>query len=145
MDKTSLYAYILFTGNDDFPLDIVTDRLGVQPTKTWKLGDRVKPNHPVNNMLCSHTGWRFEIDTEESLNSDDVLCPILDVFQSKTDIINQLKVELTLDVQLELVVHIYDGNAPALVIDPEFSKFAADINAILDIDMYVYPFNELDE
>ncbi|WP_371514516.1 hypothetical protein [Solibacillus sp. R5-41] len=59
--------------------------------------------------------------------------------------INQLKEELTLDVQLELVVNIYDGYTPALVIYPEFSKFAAEINAILDIDMYVYSYNDLDE
>ena len=44
MQKTTLYAYIRFIGKDDiddFPLEIVTERLGVQPTKTWRIGDRV--------------------------------------------------------------------------------------------------------
>ncbi|WP_253896143.1 DUF4279 domain-containing protein [Solibacillus sp. R5-41] len=80
MSKTSLFAYILFSGNDDSPLDVVTERLGVQPTKTWKMGGRVNPNHPINHRIRSYTGWRFEIDTEESLDTDDVLCPLLNVF-----------------------------------------------------------------
>ena len=145
MDKTSLYAYILLSGNDDFPLDVVTERLGVQPTKTWKVGERVKPNHPMNQSLRSYTGWRFEINTKESLDTEDVLRPLLEVFQTKTDTINQLKEELNLVVHLELVIQIYDGYTPGLVIYPEFSKFAAEINAFLDVDMYVFSFNESDE
>ncbi|SES43977.1 DUF4279 domain-containing protein [Psychrobacillus sp. OK032] len=145
MGKTSLYAYILFSGNDDFPLDVVTVRLGVQPTKTWKVGERSTPNHPINQLLRSYTGWRFEIETKESIDTEDVLRPLLEVFQSKTDTINQLKEELILDVRLELVIQIYDGYSPGLVIYPEFSKFAAEINAILDVDMYVFSFNEPDE
>lgn len=144
MDKTSLYAYILFSGNDDFPLDVVTERLGVQPTKTWKVGERVNSNHPTNQRLRSYTGWHFEIETKESLDTEDVLRPILELFQSKTDTIKQLKVELNLDVQLELVIHIYDGYTPGLVIYPEFSKFAGEIDAVLDVDMYVFSSNELD-
>ena len=145
MDKTSLYAYILFSGNDDFPLDVFTERLGVQPTKTWKVGERVKPNDPKNQKLRSYTAWHFEIETKESLDTEDVLRPLLEVFQSKTETINQLKEELILDVSLELVINIYDGYTPGLVIFPEFSKFAAEINACLDVDMYVSSFNEPDE
>jgi len=145
MGKTSLYAYILFSGNYDFPLNVVTERLGIKPTKTWKFGERVKPTQPKNQLLRSYTGWHFEIETKESLDSEDVLRPLLEVFQPKTDTINQLKEELNLDVSLELVIQIYDGNTPGLVIFPEFSKFAAEINAILDVDMYVYSFNETDE
>lgn len=145
MDKTSLYAYILFSGNDDFPLEVVTERLGVQPTETWKIGEQVKPNHPINQLLRSYTGWRFEIDTKETLDTEDVLRPLLEVFQSKTDTINRLIEELSLDVHLELVIQIFDGYTSGLVIYPEFSKFAAEINAFLDVDMYVFPFNELDK
>ncbi|MFJ5771680.1 DUF4279 domain-containing protein [Psychrobacillus sp. NPDC093180] len=145
MERTSLYAYIIFTGNDDFPLDVVTERLGVQPTKTWKVGERAVPNHPINHFLRSYTAWHFEIETKETPNTDEVLRPLLEVFESKTDIINQLKEELNLNVHLELVIQIYNGFTPGLVIYPEFSRFAAEINAFLDVDMYVYPFNETDE
>ncbi|KGR76281.1 DUF4279 domain-containing protein [Ureibacillus sinduriensis] len=141
MEKTYLCAYILFSGNDDFPLEVITERLGIQPTLAWKVGERRYPNLP-NHPLQSYTGWKFEIQNKETLDTENVLRPLLETFQSKTDVINELKEELFIDVHLELVIQIYDGYTPALVIYPEFSKFAAEINAYLDVDLYVSAFNE---
>lgn len=145
MNKSSLYAYIQFIGNVDFPLDVVTERLSVQPTKTGKVGERVMPDYPINKLVHRGTSWRYEIDTIETLDSTEVLHPLLEIFQSKTETINKLKDEFNLDVILALVIQIYDGQTPGLVVDPEFSKFASEIKAFLDIDMYVYPFIELEE
>lgn len=142
MEKTTVYAYVSFTGNEnvvDFPLEVLTERLGVQPTETWRVGDKVNINY---SRVRSFTCWKYESETLETLDVDDVLLPILNVFQSKTVIINQLKKELNLDVQIELVITMIDGYTPGLVISPEFSSFAAAIDAYIDIDMYVRPFSE---
>lgn len=142
MGKTTLYAYVSFTGKDDiedFPLEVLTERLGIQPTETWRVGDKLNINH---SSVRSFTCWKYESKTLETLDVDDVLLPILYVFQSKTDTINQLKKELNLNVQIELVITMIDGYTPSLVISPEFSSFAAAIDAYIDIDMYVYPFSE---
>jgi len=48
-----------------------------------------------------------------------------------------------LHVQIELVITMIDGYTPGLVISPEFSRFAAAIDAYIDIDMYVWPFMNL--
>ncbi|MBD8027201.1 DUF4279 domain-containing protein [Ureibacillus sp. Re31] len=142
MEKTTLYAYVSFIGNEnvvDFPLEVLTERLGVQPTETWRVGDKVNINY---SRVRSFTCWKYESETLETLDVDDVLLPILNVFQSKTVIINQLKKELNLDVRIELVIAMIDGYTPGLVISPEFSSFAAAIDAYIDIDMYVRPFSE---
>ncbi|WP_230874956.1 DUF4279 domain-containing protein [Lysinibacillus cavernae] len=140
--KTTQYAYLLISGNDDFSLEVVTQRLGILPTATWKIGDSVQPNNPRNLLEHSYTGWKYESAALETLETQEVLHPLLEVFQSKIDIINQLKEELTLDVQMELVIQIYDGHTPGLVIYPAFSKFLSEINAFLDIDMYAYSYDE---
>ena len=145
MKKTTLYAYISFAEKDyvnDFPLEIVTEQLGVQPTTTWRIGDKVNINH---SRVRSFTCWKYESETLETLDVDDVLLPILNAFQSKTDTINQLKKKLNLHVKIELVITMIDGYTPGLVISPEFSSFASAINAFIDIDMYVYPFSEPEE
>ncbi|WP_339171585.1 DUF4279 domain-containing protein [Solibacillus sp. FSL R5-0691] len=140
MDKTSLYAYISFTGKedvDDFPVEVVTEMLGVKPTRILRMGER------INDVRTrSFTSWQYESETLETLDVDDVLLPILNVFQEKTDSINCIKKELNLNVKVALVITMIDGFTPGLVIYPEFSKFASDINAFIDIDMYVYPFSE---
>ncbi|MER2009398.1 MAG: DUF4279 domain-containing protein [Psychrobacillus sp.] len=143
MDKTSLYAYISFTGKedvDDFPVEVVTEMLDVKPTRILRMGER------INDVRTrSFTSWQYESETLESLDVDDVLLPILNVFQEKTDSINRIKKALNLNVKVALVITMIDGSTPGLVIYPEFSKFASDINAFIDIDMYVYPFSEPEE
>ena len=143
MEKTHLYAYIAFTGKndiDDFPVEAVTEILGVQPTTILRKGERINDVH-----TRSFTSWQYESETLETLDVDDVLLPILHIFQDKTDLINRLKEELNLNVQIELVITMIDGHTPGLVISPEFSRFASAINAFIDIDMYVYPFSESEE
>lgn len=143
MEKTSLYAYISFTGKDDvddFPVEVVTEMLGVQPTTILRMGER------INDVRTrSFTSWQYESETLETLDVDDVLLPILNFFQDKADSINRLKEELNLNVQIELVITMIDGYTPGLVISPQFSRFASAINAFIDIDMYVYPFSEPEE
>lgn len=144
MEKTNLYSYIVFEGNDDFPLEAVTNRLQVHPTETWKVGERIAPNHPINKKLRSYTTWKYTI-AKETLDSDDVLCPLLEVFRDKTHIMNELKKELNVDIRLQLVIFIYDSHTPGLFIHPEFAQFAAAINTGLDIDMYAYSYSEPEE
>ena len=98
MEKTSLYAYIHFTGKDDiydFPVEVVTEMLGVQPTTILRMGEKINDVH-----TRSFTSWKYESGTIETLDTDDVLLPLLKVFQYKTDPINRIKEELNLNVQL---------------------------------------------
>ena len=44
----------------------------------------------------SFTSWQYESQTLETLDVDDVLLPILNVFQDKTDLINRVKEEFKL-------------------------------------------------
>lgn len=145
MDKTTLYAYISFTRSDDeddFPLEVVTERLGIQPTTAWKVGERVNTISPRVHFF---TSWKYGTESIETLDSDDVLHPIFNKFKDKTETINQLKNEFNLNVKIAMVISMIDGHSPGLGINPEFSAFAAAINAPIDIDMYVYPFNEMEE
>ncbi|OZI11123.1 hypothetical protein CEW92_13305 [Bacillaceae bacterium SAS-127] len=140
MEKTSLYAYIALKSEEfsDFPLEIVTERLGIEPTQTWKTGDRIHPNNPNNPLERSYTRWEFRTDTIETLDTEEVFRPIFDLFESKIDVINQLKEEFDLQASVTLVIEVYDGDTPALVIYPTFSAFVAAIDAAIDVDMYVF-------
>ncbi|WP_332645879.1 DUF4279 domain-containing protein [Lysinibacillus sp. 54212] len=94
MERTNFCAYIALMGNDDFPLDVVTERMSVQPTEAKKIGERSVPNHPTNHHVIPYTRWIYEVVTEEPFDTEHVLRPLLDVCKSKTDTINLLKKEL---------------------------------------------------
>lgn len=93
----------------------------------------------------SFTSWQYESQTLETLDVEDVLLPILNVFQDKTDLINRVKEELNLNVRVYLVINIVNGHTPGMTISPELSKLLSSIDAPLGIDMHVYSFSELEE
>ena len=140
MEKTNLYASITLKGEEfaDYPLEIVTELLGIQSTQTWKMGERVHPNKPNLPLERTYTCWKFKTDQIETLDSEDVLRLIFEVFESKAEVMNQLKSNLNLQVSLAVVSEVYNGEMPALVIQPSFSKFLATVDASLEFDTYVF-------
>lgn len=108
LEQTSFYTYIKLAA-DDFLLDTVTERLGV-----------------------------------ESLDIDDVLNPLYDLFNPKVDIINALKEQYDLSVHIAVVIEIENGCKPGFTISPAFSHFASSLDAEIDIDLYAYPFSEVE-
>lgn len=137
MQQTSLYAYIKLMGNDDFPLEVVTEHLGIEPTKTWKVGEKVHPDKPLERF---YTCWKYEIEKLETLVVEDVLDPLYHLFHTKVQTMNALKQQFDLTAKIALVIEIENGWTPGLVISPEFSRFASSIDALIDIDLYVHPF-----
>ena len=110
MEQTSFYTYIKLAGDDDFPLDEVTKRLDVEPTTTWRVGDKVHPNKLLERF---YTCWKYKIGPVDSLDVDDVFNPLYDLFNPKVDIINELKEQYDLSVNIALVIEMENGRTPA--------------------------------
>ncbi|MER1999303.1 MAG: DUF4279 domain-containing protein, partial [Lysinibacillus sp.] len=125
---------------EDFPLDEVTKCLGVEPTEVWHVGDKVRPNSPLERF---YTCWKYKIGPVSSLDVADVLAPLYDLFYSKADIINALKAEYDLSVRIVVVIDIENGNKPALTIAPTFSQFASSVGADIEVDLYAYAYSEV--
>ena len=138
MEQTSFYTYIKLAA-DDFPLEAVTERLGVEPTNTWKVGDEVRRNRSLKRF---YTCWKYQVGPVQSLDVDDVLNQLYDVFNPKVDVINELMQQYDLNVKIVLVIEMENGQTPGLVISPAFSRFTSSLDALIDIDMYVSPFSE---
>ncbi|MEK4386194.1 DUF4279 domain-containing protein [Solibacillus sp. FSL W7-1464] len=139
MEQTSFYTYIKLAA-DDFPLEAVTERLGVEPTNTWKVGDEVRRNRSLKRF---YTCWKYQVGPVQSLDVDDVLNQLYDVFNPKVDVINELMQQYDLNVKIVLVIEMENGQTPGLVISPAFSRFTSSLDALIDIDMYVSPFSEI--
>lgn len=106
MEQTSFYTYIKLEGNDDFPLDEVTERLRMEPTEAWRVGEKVRPGSPLERL---YTCWKYKIGPVESLDVDDVLVPLYDRFHSKVDILHALKEQYDVSVRIVVVIEIENG------------------------------------
>ena len=140
MEKTKVLAYLAFTGNDDFPLEVFTKTLQVEPSEMWKMGEPVI--HSPFPRTRKFTMWQYGVE-KETVNVDDVLMPVIHRFESKEELIVNLIRQYNVGLRISIVIQIYDGLTPGFVINPEASAFATAIGANFDIDLYAYPYCEV--
>ncbi|WP_391122491.1 DUF4279 domain-containing protein [Psychrobacillus sp. L3] len=142
MEKTRVQAYFSLSNDDDFPLDEVTKRLNIQPSRTTKVGEPL----PLNSARhYFSTTWQYGLGYKETLDVDEVLMPVIDKLESKVIDILLLKKDYNLVAKFYIVIEINNGRTPGLAIYTRASKLATEIDAVFDIDLYAYPYNELDE
>ncbi|MUK90362.1 DUF4279 domain-containing protein [Ornithinibacillus sp. L9] len=145
-EKTKIQVYFRLYG-DDFPLDEVTEKLGLEPTKTEKKGEEIiPPNGRVNPHFRRYypdTCWEFDIGYEESIDLDEQLDKFMRSFRSKTFLINELREKYDLKSFIQVVLQVENGESPALRLNKKIIRFAHQIQTeFIDFDMYVMPYDE---
>ena len=144
MDKTQVMVYFsLFA--DEFPLETVTKRLGVDPTESYKKGDLIRKISATKNLVRQDTAWELSTGYQESLDVEIQLEQIVKQIRDKETTINELKIEFDLECRFTIVIIMNDGYTPALCIGLPIIEFANSIKADFDIDLYSNPYVEADD
>jgi len=144
LNKTQVMVYFSLYG-DDFPIDNVTELLGINPTDSYKKGDTIerKPNPNIISTKVHYrkeTNWELGTDYQESYDVKEQLNQIIRPLKNKAALINQLKTDYNLECHFEIVIIIENGDAPSLHFDMEQIEFANSIKAEFDIDLYANPY-----
>ena len=139
MEKTKVMVYFNIKG-DDFPLETVTELLGITPTNTMKKGELGSPEHPPYRF----TSWSYGTDYEETLDIDNQLLPVLKAFKGKIDVINDIQSTYDTKCSIVIVPEIYDGRSPGFLFEKDTIEFAYRVNASIEIDLYAMPYSDDD-
>lgn len=143
MNKTQVKVYFSLFGQD-FPIDDVTDKLEITPTETYKKGDLIPSRSTVRYR--KETSWDLGTGYQFSFDVNDQLQQVVGRLKNKSSTIIEIKEEYSLECKFFIVIKIENGNAPALYLDKEVIKFASNIEAEFDVDLYTYPYeNDIDE
>ncbi|MEQ2528414.1 DUF4279 domain-containing protein [Bacillaceae bacterium CLA-AA-H227] len=140
--NTSIEVYFALWSETVFSMAYVTDKLGIFPTYTQKRGDWHKPRPPIRPRQYNFSEWKYSTGLVETLDMPSLVDKIVQTFQDKVHIINELKEELHLKLRFQIVPYIKDGMSPSFSITPEQMQFAIDIGVVFDIDQYIYGFIE---
>ncbi|MFJ8260336.1 DUF4279 domain-containing protein [Rummeliibacillus sp. NPDC094406] len=144
MEKTQVMVYFsLFA--DEFPLETVTKRLGVDPTESYNKGDLIRKISATKNLVRQDTAWKLSTGYQESLDVEIQLEQIVKQIRDKETAINELKIEFDLECRFTIVIIMNDGYTPALCIGLPIIKFANSIKADFDIDLYSNPYVDTDD
>ena len=131
MTENSCYTYFRITG--DFDPDIITIRLGLQPDRFWKIGDKRR-----NGTEYDFASWaigrceEYDVLTENQMHK--TIAPLLD----KMDLLNRIREEFDVSFTLEIVPTIYaDNTTPCLAPSLKVIDFCHATRTKIDIDLYV--------
>ncbi|MBS3681249.1 DUF4279 domain-containing protein [Ornithinibacillus massiliensis] len=142
---TSIEIYFSLSSTEpewDFPLSIVTERLGINPTETIKLGEWVNINNPNIKRQNTFTEWVYSTGIVETYDFEKLMKEVVHVFKDKVDIINELIREFQIEPKLKAVVYVEEGLSPGYVLELEVMQFALNICAEIEIDDYISGFVE---
>lgn len=146
LDKTQVMVYFSLYGNE-FPINNVTETLGVEPTKTYNKGDVIiRPHNPNVISTKTHyrkeTAWELSTDYQNSFDVKEQIDQILGPLKNKETFINNLKTEYKLECKFSIVIIMENGYTPALYLNNEHIEFANSIKAEIDINLYANPYND---
>ena len=144
MEQTQVMVYFSMFA-DEFPLEMVTKHLGIEPTDSFKNGDIIKKISPTENYVRSYTCWKLSTGYQESLDVSEQMDMIIDQIGNKSAIINNLKKQFGLECRFTIVIIMNNGFTPGLYLDQSIIAFANSINADFDIDLYANSYDEVAE
>jgi hypothetical protein len=127
---SEVYAEFTLTGVDLNP-DDVTSKVGIQPTKTWLKDDPISPKATIRYQ---QNGWTLRSHLEASDDLEEHFRVVLNQLNQGW----QPLVELCSIYEAEFSGVIYtSGDRPAIHFDKELLKAVLQLNAEIDVDLYV--------
>ncbi len=134
MTKTTVMAGFDIYGDNLVP-DVVTRRLGIQPTRSWTKGDRIgKGSEKVRRFSY----WGISTGYEESDDVSVQLAKALDPLKDKSRVLNELREEYGLEYRIDIVPRIGEKDPPLISLDHWVIDLAQSIRARVWVDLYVY-------
>ena len=129
--NTNVRVELCITG-DYFNTNSISEALEILPTKSWNRGDI------INELKRrEYTAWIYSTEATETLDINTQLKKIETLFFPKLQILKRLKEQYQLDFSIEIIFVIENKEAPAIYLNPSIIQFAANLEAIFDIDTYV--------
>lgn len=131
MTENSCYTYFRITGN--FDPNVVTEELGLQPVRSWRIGDKRR-----NGTVYDFASWEFgRCDNYDVIVANQMhitIDPLLDKIDLLNDIRDKFDVAFTLEIGP--TIHVENTN-PCLAPSLKVIDFCHATRTEIDIDLYL--------
>ena len=109
--------------------DEITRILGLQPTTTWRRGDRI----PRTTMARKQNGWRLDSPAMPAGDFEEQFNVLLKVVMPHSEKFKNLPPQS--EVELSCVIYVYDQR-PVISFSADAVRCLASIGATIDVDYY---------
>jgi hypothetical protein len=138
MTKNSCYTYFAIKG--DFNPDEITDKLNLQPSEKWNIGDFRKDGKTKHTFSL----WEYGRCENYNVIVENQMLQTIDKLIPKIQELKEIKQKYDVSFTLEVVPTAYVGEStPALGANRKIIEFCYHTETDIDIDLYVYDSNDI--
>jgi|CZKP01.1.fsa_nt_gi hypothetical protein len=130
--ETEIRIIISFYG-DNYDPAIVTEKLKINPTKTWNKGDK----KGATSLVHKDYGWYFALEKFYLNELSICLFQMIELLEPKKNLITELIDQYKLDAVISCYVVPNRKHNPDLFLDNNLINRIAALNCSLDIDINV--------
>ncbi|WP_182106833.1 DUF4279 domain-containing protein [Morganella morganii] len=118
---------------DDFNINNVSEILNLSPSKT-----RIKGVVSQGGKIPSPTtGWSLSTEYEDSYDVMDQMNNLASTLKKKVLELKKIKTIYDVKYVFMFSIKIEDGKAPGFYLEGELLSFVNEIDAAIDLDMYI--------
>lgn len=132
--KYEISVSLTLTGLDLQP-DEITAKLRISPTKVWHKGDLI---HPKGKNCYSDNGWSLKSQLDQSSELEAHLKSIFEQLQPVWTILKEIC--FLYQTEISCVIYVSE-QVPSIHFNPGILGQIHQLNASLDVDLYVLPEN----
>lgn len=114
--------------------DAITNLVGLTPDATWSTGELIHPRLVIKHK---ENGWRIDTGDKHGIDLSLYISEILERIKPVYSRIKKLVDEKRVEVELCCVLRMYSQSTPSIYITPDIIKYIHELNATIDIDMYI--------
>lgn len=118
-----------------FDPDEVSRILGLIPTKVWRYGNQIQ-----NTLLKrEHDGWSLSTELSERGDLSKQVNIILEILYEKSHDIKKICEDFNINGEISCVIYAKLEELPEIHFSHEIIRKASELNAEIDVDLYVLP------
>lgn len=132
MIQSNSYVYFAFRG-DNFDPDVLTQKLQINPSDSWRTGDPGKYIQQQKNSC-----WMLKSTENELLNLDKLVEEVIAKLSDKVEMINILKKEYNLETILEIIMYVdvnEEQSTPWISHNKQILNFLYFTGTTMDLDI----------
>ncbi|MEM6455754.1 MAG: DUF4279 domain-containing protein [Acidobacteriota bacterium] len=114
----------------DFPCELVTETLKINPSRTWSKGDRIGR---FSKRKAKENGWIFQVQKDGIEDTETLVWDLLSNFSSASEKLLDLQRRYEMGVEVVIFANKY---MPYIIFSPGLMKELTALNLSIEFDIY---------
>jgi hypothetical protein len=120
----------VFSDTDNFDPADLTEKIKIQPTRTWRKGDMIR-----ENLYRKETCWTLITSRIRTFELEASYQELMHILDGKIQILSDYAKENNCCIKIEPVIKV-DNAQPVIIISREIQETLLMLNATMEFDIY---------